>query len=219
MEKYISMLHNTPVFKGFELSEMEKAVNCLKGKVSSFKKRDILRYTDDSVQTFGIILEGSVYLNTINSHGERQIFSERKAGELFGENCLWEHSLTSHFEVEANEDCKILYIEKGNIISEGVTICSFRQKIIENLFHLLLANNQSLYQKIDMVTQKSLREQIMYYFRLQEEKFETNSFDINFTRQEFADYLGVDRSSLSRELAKMKAEEIINYEKNHFQIL
>jgi CRP-like cAMP-binding protein len=42
--------------------------------------------------------------------------------------------------------------------------------------------------------------------------------EIAFNRQELADYLGVDRSALSRELGTMQAEGLIRYHKNRFEI-
>lgn len=38
-------------------------------------------------------------------------------------------------------------------------------------------------------------------------------------RQELADYLGVERSALSREMARMKKEGLIDYRKNEITIL
>ena len=44
-------------------------------------------------------------------------------------------------------------------------------------------------------------------------------FEIPFGRVELAEYLCVDRSALTRELAKMKADGLIDYDKNCFRIL
>ena len=47
----------------------------------------------------------------------------------------------------------------------------------------------------------------------------SQEFDIPFDRQQLADYLNVDRTALSKELGKMKAEGLIYFKKNHFKIL
>ena len=44
----------------------------------------------------------------------------------------------------------------------------------------------------------------------------TNEFDIPFDRQQLADYLNVERTALSKELAKMQDDGIIRFRKNHF---
>ncbi len=44
----------------------------------------------------------------------------------------------------------------------------------------------------------------------------TNRFYIPFSRQQLADYLGVDRSALSNELSKMQKDGLLQYHKNEF---
>ena len=46
-----------------------------------------------------------------------------------------------------------------------------------------------------------------------------NAFDIPFDRQQLADYLNVERSALSKELGRMKNEGLIDYRKNHFELI
>ena len=41
-------------------------------------------------------------------------------------------------------------------------------------------------------------------------------FDIPFSRQQLADYLGVERSGLSLELGKMRGEGLLDFHKSHF---
>ncbi|MEI3163553.1 MAG: helix-turn-helix domain-containing protein [Lachnospirales bacterium] len=41
---------------------------------------------------------------------------------------------------------------------------------------------------------------------------------IFLNRQQLADYLSVDRSALSKEISSMRAEGIIDFNKNHFKL-
>ena len=50
--------------------------------------------------------------------------------------------------------------------------------------------------------------------RLQSSK----KFTIPFNRQQLADYLSVDRSSMTVELYKMKDEGLIDFDKNNFTV-
>lgn len=45
-----------------------------------------------------------------------------------------------------------------------------------------------------------------------------SAYDIPFDRQQLADFLKIDRTSLSKELSKMQSEGLITYKKNHFII-
>ena len=44
-------------------------------------------------------------------------------------------------------------------------------------------------------------------------------FNIPFDRQQLADYLNLERTALSKELSKMKADGLIDYYKNSFKII
>ncbi|MFR2591742.1 MAG: helix-turn-helix domain-containing protein [Ruthenibacterium lactatiformans] len=47
----------------------------------------------------------------------------------------------------------------------------------------------------------------------------SRSFAIPFDRQQLADYLAADRSALSAELGRMRAEGLIRFRKNEFELL
>ena len=58
----------------------------------------------------------------------------------------------------------------------------------------------------------------MNYLYMQIRIHDSFVFDIPFNRQQLADYLLVDRSSLSHELSLMKQEGLLDFKKNHFII-
>ncbi|MFR4384334.1 MAG: helix-turn-helix domain-containing protein [Phascolarctobacterium sp.] len=54
----------------------------------------------------------------------------------------------------------------------------------------------------------------------QEAKYNnSNKFTIPFNRTDLANYLDADRSALTRELAKMRTDGLINFDKNTFELL
>ena len=58
----------------------------------------------------------------------------------------------------------------------------------------------------------------MEYFSQQTRLQGTRTFTIPFNRQQLADYLSVDRSSMTVELYKMKDEGLIEFQKNQFTV-
>lgn len=69
------------------------------------------------------------------------------------------------------------------------------------------------------LTAKGIRAKVMTYLSSEYLKHESKNFSIPFDRQQMADYLNVERSALSKELAKMKKEGILDFHKNHFRLL
>lgn len=44
------------------------------------------------------------------------------------------------------------------------------------------------------------------------------TFDLQYSRQQLADYLNVERSALSNELSKMQKDGLITYQRNHISV-
>ncbi len=71
---------------------------------------------------------------------------------------------------------------------------------------------------MELLAKKSLREKISAYLLRQQKKAGKNVFIIPLNREELADYLCVNRSSLSHELSKMQKDGLISFNKNKFEI-
>ena len=56
----------------------------------------------------------------------------------------------------------------------------------------------------------------MSYLSAEAQQLGTYEFDVPFSRQQLADYLGVERSGLSLELGKMKKDGLLEYHRSHF---
>ena len=74
-------------------------------------------------------------------------------------------------------------------------------------------------EKLEHISQKTTRDKLRSYLSCRALQEGSGSFDIPYNRQELADYLGVDRSAMSSELGKMKAEGILEFKKNHFVLI
>ena len=65
---------------------------------------------------------------------------------------------------------------------------------------------------------KSVRGKVLAYLDWQRQVKGSKSFSIDLDRRLLADFLGVERSALSRELSRMKADGLIDYHKNNFTL-
>ena len=215
----MNKIQNTVLFKGFTPDEVQQALGCLQGTIKDFAKKELIFKQDEILDSAGIIMQGNVLLCKENSSGMRFIFSELAGGEIIGETALRLEREPSGYEAVAGSDCRILFIRINKIVRPGQVTCPLRGRIIENMMALLLENNRSVYQKLDLVSHKSLRDRIIHYLSLQAKKNNSACFDIPFSRNDLADYLTVDRSALSRELQRMAQDGLIRFSRNRFELL
>ena len=94
--------------------------------------------------------------------------------------------------------------------------CSHHSRIIRNLLDELAEKNLRLNEKLTHMAQRTTRAKLMSYFSAEAQRRSVYEFDIPFSRQQLADYLGVERSGLSVELGKMRDEGLLDFHKSHF---
>jgi CRP-like cAMP-binding protein len=79
--------------------------------------------------------------------------------------------------------------------------------------------NVKLNQKLELLTLKGMREKIASYLLNESLERKSNMFQVVLNRTELADYLNVSRTSMSRELARMKEEGLIDFYGNSFKLI
>ena len=97
-------------------------------------------------------------------------------------------------------------------------VCTKHKLLINNLFEILSKENIELIQKIENISQKTIRDKLLTYLSNEAKRNKSNIFEIPFNRQDLADYLNIDRSAMSFELSKMQKDGLIKFEKNKFML-
>lgn len=209
---------DSELFEGITKEEAEGMLKCLMAVEKQYQKGEILFHAGEKARVMGFVLEGSVDIVRDDYWGNRQVIGTAVPGDLFGESyaCMPEEMFM--VSVEAREDCRVLFLEVNKILTVCSSACEFHSRLIHNLLYILARKNLMLTRKIDHMGKRSIREKVMSYLSYQAESKNSSEFVIPFNRQQFADYLAVDRSALSAELSRMQKDGIIEYEKNYFKI-
>ena len=102
------------------------------------------------------------------------------------------------------------------VLTSCSNTCPFHARLARNLLTVCADKSLQLSRRMKHTTSKSIRGRLMSYFSECAKQFGSSSFIIPYNRQQLADYLGVDRSTMCNELSKMQRDGIIEYEKNRF---
>ena len=95
----------------------------------------------------------------------------------------------------------------------------FLIQLIQNMMMILGEKNSGLNQKIELLMMKGMREKLAAYLLSEYRKNKALTFQILPNRNELAEFLNVSRPSMSRELARMKSEGLIDYYQNTFKLV
>lgn len=218
MEQYLEILKRIPLFASVKEEEILAMLDCLGAKVKSFKTGQTILMTGDAISDIGIVLSGRVQIIKVNIMGYQTILTELQSSDLFAETFVCAGIAKSPVTALAAADCKVMFLGFRRIMTVCSSVCTHHTKLIENMLQLLATKNLMLKDKVELLSQRSIRDKILHYLSSCADRTHSTTFSIPFNRNELADFLCVDRSALSRELGKMQEEKIIQYDKNKFII-
>lgn len=211
-------LKNCPLFKNMSEEETASALAFLDAKEVKYEKNTFIFSLEDAIPTVGIILSGTVAILKEDFWGNRSILAKLTAGDIFGEAFTCAQKEKMSVGALANEKCDILFIDYRRVLENTANSCSCENKLIQNMMVILAGKNVMLTQKIEHLMKRSTREKLLSYLSAQATEAQNHIFDIPLSRQELADYLGVDRSAMSNELSKLRQDDFLTFHRNHFEL-
>lgn len=211
-------LSKTILFHGIREEEISGMLSCLGAYEKQYRKDDIILSAGSAVTELGLVESGSVNVVVNFYWGNSNIFGHIGQGDIFAENYAAIPGRELLCDVVAAEDSEVLFLGMNKLISTCQHVCPFHRRLIQNLLRLSAMKSLNLSTRMMHIAPKAIRERLLSY--LSEQAMEKGSahFTIPFSRQQLADYLGVDRSALSNELSKMQKDGLIAYRKNEFTL-
>jgi len=179
-----------------------------------YEKDEIVALEGDPCESIGLIVAGSVHAQKTFGDGRCLIIDTLLPGSSFGEVIVFSDQNTYPATILANEPARIIYLNKEAAIRLGVSSPIF----MTNLMRLLSNKILMLNKKIKSLSFQSLRQKITFYILEEFGKQKKLHLSITPSRNELALLLGMPRPSLSRELAAMKADGLIDYDRKSISI-
>ena len=214
----MDVIQQVALFRGMDEAELAAALSALSAKEKTYEKDETILYAGAVSEHMGLVLEGSVTIESNDVWGNRTILSHIEKGGTFAETYALLEDEPMLVDVIANEKSNILFLRIGSLNLLQQDISPWRVKLIGNLLRISSQKNLHLSGRSFHTAPKSIRGRVMAYLNsvsLQKNKID---FDIPFDRQQLADYLNVERSALSRELSNMQQDGLIIVRRNHFEI-
>lgn len=219
IENYLDIVKKVTLFHNIKETELEGLIKCLQGYIKNYEEGAVIFSVGEDIGNIGIVLEGQVELVKENLAGNRSIVAILGSAQIFGEGIVCTNKRISPVTVRTKEKSKIIFIPYDKLIRSCSSVCTFHVQLIRNMIRVLGEKNFALNNKIDYLILKGMREKLATYLLSQAKYQERLAFNIEMNRNELAEYLNVSRSSMCRELSRMKEEGLIDYYKNGFKIM
>jgi len=212
-------LQNNRLFLDMNALEINTALYVLNARYQTFEKGEIILHAGGQTDCVCLVISGSVTIENNDMWGNRTILNIVDSDDFFAETYAILKDEIMMVDAVANEQCAIMFLRIGGLFGSGFEGQPWSNKLVRNLLMISANKNLILSGRSFHISPKTARGRIMAYLNSVSLKKHSKVFDIPFDRQQMADYLNLERTALSKELSRMKQEKIIDFKKNHFEIL
>jgi len=211
------MLTDYKLFAGFTEDQANRLMTVLDARERKYGAGETILREGETNYYIRLLLIGSAKCVKYAVSGGSEVYINLQAGSIFGGVIAVSGGEPSEVSVIAVTQCRCLLIDYRSVISSEIGEAELRMKLVAAITRSLSEKYFALRDRLDCITQPTLRQKILCYLR-----FECGKSGVAYTqydREGMAAYLCCDRSALSRELSRMQKEGIIEYYKNSFKLV
>ena len=178
----------------------------------NYNKGAIIFFEGDLCKYVCIIKKGEISITTSNYYSIMEI-NNLKENEMFGDSLILASDNRYLGTVKANKDTTLIFISRDNwikLLKDEVILKNYLEIVSNKVFKI-----QS---KVKILSQKSIRDKILFYLLSESKRLNNKKIKIK-SKEALALYLNIPRPSLSRELIKLKEENIIDYDRYYITLI
>ncbi len=173
-------------------------------------KKIITDSSYDDNEEFGVILDGTVLVESLDENGTRHVLDVYTKNDIFWKKAV-NTSREKGYYMIAQKKSRIGFLEVKKNADKKLLVGFFSE--------LNLDMHTRLISHVHILEQRTLRGKIFAFMKYYKEKENRNPFTLAVTLTDCADYLAVDRSAMMREIGRMEKEGIIRHKGRMFKIL
>ena len=173
----------------------EELINYCSIERAVFSAKEIItRSEEKETEEIGIVVEGTVFLESIDENGVRRILDYYSGGDLFRKQYLSLFGNTDYV-LYSKTKCEVVFLSakkmtefiQGNNRVNEIT-AFFDRSIMRQLVH------------VHILEQHTMRQKILAFLENESAELKKNPFTVRISFTDSADYMGVDRSAMMREI-------------------
>ena len=206
-------LKKSPLFQDIRYEEYQRMLECFQAAQKSFRPDDVIYdFSDPSGSAVGVLERGEASLIRIDEDGVATVMENLGPGGVFGRSLAFSGSGRDSLQVICRTACDVVYIDYSQILKRCERACTHHSLLVQNMLRLISDKAQSLSERVDVLSRRSIREKLLCYFHQLEEKSGSRTFQLPFSLSVLADYIATDRSAMMRELKRLKEDGVLRSE-------
>ena len=215
MEYIYRMMNSIEPFVHVEEEKLKEAFQRDNLKIRRFHENQVIYLQGESCSSMDVVLKGAVDIHSIDQEGNIITLARFRKDEIVGVNLLFSTDSTYPFSVTAVEETEILQLSRDILLELSRDNPRFTEALLQTVSDKAL----SLANWITQISMKPLREKILDFIHLEMKRQGNDRIILPTSKKDLAERLGVQRTSLSRELQKMKKDGILHYDRSSITLI
>ena len=207
MKKYLELMRQIDLIKSIKPEEIESYLSEGSCKITQYGKNNIVHFVGEVCSKLEIILSGKVVIERIDESGNLMTIAEFYGGDVLGGNLMFSKNPYYPMTVTSKDATLILEINKNRLFC----LFSDNHEFLKSYLEYVSDHTVILGDRIKHYVNRTIRESILSYLDYECKKQNSNIIKLNLTKKALAERIGVQRTSLSRELAKMREDGLIEF--------
>lgn len=196
------------LFKNISEKNKAKILRSLEANTLVFKKDQKILTTIKKDNIIGIIVYGHLHIIKTDYNGNTTIIEKFEENSIF--SSMFSNIANDEYQLITKEDTKIILLDYDLILLNAQKNMLFYQ-FFQNLLELTIDKISERNERIEILTEKTIRNKLLKYFQILSKKVGIRTFYLPFTLTELAAYLSIDRAAMMREMKFLKEEGLIDY--------
>lgn len=207
----------TNLFDGINTRNREKLLKLLETHPLHFTKNTSLSSMIQGENSIGFVKHGYLQIIKIDNNGTRTIIEEVMEEDTFHTSLLSFNK--NEYDIIAKEETELILINYESIFQIEEANKEYYLQFIKNLLQITISKTEEKNERIEILTQKTIRNRLLEYFSIMSTKHGSKFIYLPFNFTDLADYLAVDRCAMSRELKNLKEEGFIEIKGKRITLL
>lgn len=212
---YLEQMKQTVLLGFLSADEIRQYLGEGSFRIAVYGKSNIVHFVGEFCSKLEVILIGSVVVERIDESGNLMTVAEFLSDDILGGNLLFSKNPHYPMTITAKQPTVILEINKERLFQ----LFSDNHEFLKSYLEFVSDHATILGDRIKHYVNRTIRESIISYLKYEFKKQNSNHIMLNITKKALAEKIGVQRTSLSRELGKMKKDGMILFDNESITII
>ena len=180
-----------------------------------FQTGETVFHVSDEAKQMAVILSGRRKVEKLLPNGSYITIAVKKCGDMIGEAAVFSRVALYPCEITAEAESELLFINKEVMLK----LLSEYPDTLSSFLTELSSMTYALQQRVELLSYSGICEKIAFFLLSQYKVTKDTRIKIPGSITSMSEQLKVSRTSLHREMAKLKKQNIIAIEKGYIRIL